>query len=190
MAAAQGLDGVLDPAGQPLMDPRVEAAHRAKQPNMIRDHIESLAPFDLAEADHDRMEGIESTADGLLQTAHHPRRNPDRIGALVGAGPMAALAQHLNLQFAGSSGKAAATNPNPSHRNAGKHMHPKQGRHPLHRAIGAHPPSALGRFLRRLEQQPHPGGELISTGAQQGRHPQPHSGVNVVAAGMHQALLG
>ena len=68
-------------------------------------------------------------------------------------------------------------------------MQPEQGLHTLHGAIGQHPGRPLGRFLRRLEQQPHPRAQLCGQGREQPRHTEPHGGVQVVPTGMHQPLL-
>ena len=140
------------------------------------------------------MQGIKAAADRLLQTTHHPRRNPNGVSALVGPGAVAALAQHLHLQLTGRRRKAAAAHADRARRQAGKHVHTKQGCHAVHGAIGLHPGRPLGRFLSGLKQQPHPGREQLGVALgklrQQVSHPQPHGGVQVVAAGVHQALLG
>ena len=190
MAPAEGVHGVLNPAGQTVMDGRIKATHRTQQPHVVGDHIEGLPPLDPTEAHHHRMERIQAAADRLLQAAHHPRRDPDRIGALVRTGAMAALAEYLDLQFAGGGGEAAAANPHGSGRDAGKHMHAEQGLHPLHGPISTHPGGSLGRFLGGLEQKPHPGSEALAPGGQQGRDPKAHRCMDVMTAGMHQALVG
>ena len=189
MALTQGLHRVLNPAGQLGMHLKIQATHGAQQAHMVGDHVEGLAPLDPPEAHHHRMQGIEAAADGLLQTTHHPRRNPDGIGALVGPGAVATFPEHLHLQLARRGREAAAAHPHRAHRQARKHVHPEQRFHAIHGAIGQHPGRALGRFLGRLKQQPHPRRELIGQGRQQPRHPQAHGGVDVVAAGVHQALV-
>ena len=107
----------------------------------------------------------------------------------MGAGTVAALAQHLHLQFPGRCREAAAAYTDAACGEAREHMHAKQGVHPLHGTVGQHPGRALGCFLRGLKEQPHPGGELISQRRQDACHPKPHRGVDVVAAGVHQALM-
>ena len=136
------------------------------------------------------MEGIQATTDRLLETADHPGRNPDGIGALVGPGPMAAFPQHFNFQFPSRRREAAASYTDGAHPQAGKDVHTKQGLHPFHGAIGPHPGRPLGRFLRRLKDQSHPGPELIRHRSEQGGHSQSHGGVDVMTASMHQALVG
>ena len=193
MAFAQGLHGVFDPGRQLGMEFRVQAAHRAQQAHVVGDHVERLATFYFAKADHHGMEGIELAADRLLQATHHPRRNPDGIGGLVGPGAMAALPQHLHLQLTRRGRQAAAAHADRAGRQAWEDMDPKQGFHPLHGAIGPHPGGALRRFLGGLKQQPHPGTDLggiaLPERPQQLGHTKAHHRVHVVAAGVHQALV-
>ena len=194
MALAEGVHGVFNPTRQLGVHVGVEAAHGAQQAHMVGDHIEGLAALDAPEAHHHRVQGIEAAADRLLQAAHHPRRDPDGIGALVGPGAVAALAQHLHLQLPRRGREAAAAHPDRARRQGGKHVHAKQSVHALHGAISLHPGRPLGRFLGGLKQQPHTGreplGMALGQPSEQARHPQPHGGVQIVAAGMHQPLLG
>ena len=189
MAAAQGMHRVFDPSRQPIVHLEIQASHCAQQSHVVGDHIERLAPFNPTETHHHRMQGIQPAADGLLQAADHPGGDPDGVSALVGPGPMATLAEHLDLQFPSHSGEAAAAHPNRPHRQARKHMHAKQGPHPLHGACLPHPAGPLGCLLRRLKQQAHPARQPIRPAGQQPPHPKANGGVNVMAAGMHQALL-
>ena len=171
MPAAEGVHGVFNPPRQALMHIGIKAAHRAKQSYVVGDHIECFATLDPPEAHHDGMQRIQPAADRLLQAAHHPRRNPDCIRALVRAGAMAALAEHFDFQFTCGGGEAAAAHPYPARSDAGEDMHPEQGLHPLHRPIGPHPAGSLRGLLGRLEQQSHPRVQPIGLAGEQGGHP-------------------
>ena len=169
------------------MEISAKTAHRAEEGDPIGNHVEGLASFDFPEAHHHRMQGIQATADRLLQSRNHSCCNPNRINGLMGPRAMTAFTDHFDLQFTSSSRQAAAAQPDRAHRQRWEHMHAKQSAETIGRSVSAHPASTLRDLLSRLKQKAHPHwqGRLLR---QQARNPQADTTVQVMAAGMHDPL--
>ena len=168
---------------------QIQAAHRAQQAHLIGNHVEGATAVHLAETDDHRLQSIQAASDRLLQLRDHAGGKPNSIHRLMGAGTMPPFPLHHDLQHAGRRGETAPSDPDRAHRQIWHHMEPIQGSKAIYSPRIPHPHRPLGQLFSGLKQQPHPTAQLRLLG-QQPRHPQACAGVQIMAAGMHQALAG
>ena len=179
---------------QRLQPPPDVAAHRlghgphgALQFRRLRRDVPGVPRRHPGDGQHSAVEGIDPAADDALGRGNDGRQRGNRVISPLGIGGVAALADDLRKKAVGGGHHRPGPHAQRSRRIPGIGVPGKKQPHVIQQPRGHHQRRAPVHLLGGLEDHLHRAGQRRLPGLEQQRRPQHAGGVEVVAAGMHEA---
>ncbi|MNS28702.1 hypothetical protein D3C72_606890 [compost metagenome] len=172
---------------------RAEGAHGADQRGLARDHAHraEVAGLHGADADDGRVDGTHAARHDGLRRGDDVRGHHDGVDGLVSMRAVAALALDLDRHAVGRSHHRAAVDADGAGRHRGPVVHRIDSVHreAVEQAVFDHHARTGQAFFAGLEDQ-HGGAVEVARLGQVARGADQHGGVAVVAAAVHQTVVG